>query len=184
MSDPEGPVPEHEFAALQEQLVQARAEGEPRRIALALLDLAQVTARRRMFGPMARYAEEAWDLAEQAQLWDVLGELSLLFADFCTTTGQVSRSYDHYANACAYARSSGQDAFWQAVERVDDALTDLVRRGLLLPALALCELLLAYEEYGGLGERDPAFAAHYLARRDWLERLRVQTRLGDTAAQN
>ena len=173
-----------DLAALQERLVNARHEGEPREIAQALFELCQATRERGIISATIRYAEEAWDLTQQEQLWDLTSQIALFFADVCYQVGTYSQCYDHYANACAYALLVSPDYFWEVVEHVDDVLTNLVREGRLLQAIALCEMLIGYEEYGGLGQRVPAFAAHYAARRNWLERLRVQTKVEARVAQN
>lgn len=184
LQTPALPDRDRELAALQERLVNARRDGKPRAIAQALFDLCQATRERGIIAATIRYAEEAWDLAQGEQLWDLTSQLALFFADICCQLRSYSHCYDHYANACAYALLVSPDYFWEVVEHVDDVLTDLVREGQLLQAIALCEMLISYEEPGGLGQRVPAFAAHYVARRNWLERLRVQTRLEAVTAQN
>jgi hypothetical protein len=151
-------------AEVEARLTVARAEGDDYAEARALTDLVAISHRLRDLPAMVTYAERAWDLSERNYYHDQLARLALTFADLAYRAQDYVRSYDHYANACAYAGMAGSVELSAAVSQIDGVLAELLATGRASIATALCELLVAYEADNGLGRADPAFAAHFQER--------------------
>lgn len=125
------------------------------------------------------YVERVWETAEANRAWDQLHRLSKLFAQIALREENWLRLYDHYANACAYAvMARNPELLDEAMHEIDQTLHFMRTHENAGRAVAFCDMLLAYEEAGGLGINIPSFAEHYQAERDaaYTEALAQQNR--------
>lgn len=126
------------------------------------------------------YVERVWETAEANRAWDQLYRLSKLFAQIALREENWLRLYDHYANACAYAvMARNPELLDEAMHEIDQTLHLMRTHENAGRAVAFCDMLLAYEEAGGLGVNVPSFAEHYQSEReaayaDALEQLNRQ----------
>lgn len=155
--------------ALLIDVADARATGNRDAEAWALVGLAHVTYRLRRYDELMTHTEEAWRIAQEAELWPVLEALARFFGDVSLRALEFTSTADHYANACAYALMNAPEALWDAVSHIDRVADELFVRKLVDQATELYEMLRLYEESGGLGRPVPSFARHVGRRLNQLQ---------------
>lgn len=151
-------------ALAEDRLAGALGRDDSRAEAIALVDLVEITYAQRDTWQMITFAERAWALAEDRGFFDQLARLALQFGDIAYSGEDYLRSYDHYANACAYAAVTGAAELAAVVERLDGVIGRMLEEGKAPVAVAFCEMLLAYEAEGGLAGSRPAFVSHFQGR--------------------